>query len=44
MSAIDELGSLISNNDILTKTSNDYLRINVGKIIISIIQMIAIII
>jgi len=31
MSAIDELGSLRSNNDIPTKTSNDSLRINIGN-------------
>lgn len=31
MNAIDELGSLRSNNDIPTKTSNDSLRINITK-------------
>ena len=31
MSAIDELGSLRSNNDIPTKTSNDSLRINISN-------------
>ena len=31
MSAIDELGSLRSNNDIPTKTSSDSLRINIGN-------------